>query len=341
MKRRKRIEMSICPRFLRTARPVLLATALLAPLAPLAEAQPVLRLAHNRAWSNPALLIGLSKGDFEAAGIRVVATEFSNPADMITAMVGGNIDAATTPGASFATAVQRGIRIKAVALIQGSNVPPISYVVLTEARINTPADLRGKKVAVNNYGGSHDINLRAWLDKGNVAGKDVDIITIPVPAMPAALINKQVDMIPLAAADQGRVKLQYPGKTRTVFTYSDIYREALGSDDNNSMLLVVNQAAIDNARDTLVKFLRGYLRAVRRMNADPKAALADWAAAVGNKSLLELPEPPKVPNDGKIYVEALQHEADLALKFGYLQKPQDMRAAIDHSLLDDAARPPN
>jgi NitT/TauT family transport system substrate-binding protein len=330
--------METCPRLLRAVRSLVLATGLLSAAATIADAETVVRIGHNRAWSNPALLIGLSKGDFEAAGVKVVANEFSNPADMITAIAGGSIDAATTPGPTFATAVQRGVKVKAIALIQGSNHPPISYVVLTDSDINTAADLRGKKVAVNNYGGSHDINLRAWLERSNVSGKDVEILTIPVPAMPAALINKQVDMIPLAAADQGRVKLQYPNKTKTVFTYSDVYRDATGSDDTNSMLFVVSQSFIDGSRDTLVQFLRGYLRAVRRMNADPRAALTDWAKAVGNKSVLELPAPPKIPNDGKIYLDALQFEADMALKFSYLQNHQDMKAVVDHSMLEDAAR---
>lgn len=330
--------MNSCSHFLLTARRLVLVGGFLVATLTVAAANDTIRIGHNRAWSNPALLIGLSKGDFEAAGVKVVATEFSNPADMITAMIGGNIDAATTPGPTFAIAVQRGVKIKAVGLIQGSNVPPISYVVLTDSGINVPADLRGKKVAVNNYGGSHDINLRAWLERGKVSSKDVDILTVPVPAMPGALINRQVDMIPLAAADQGRVTEQYPGKTRTVFTYSDVYRDATGSEDTNSMLFVVNQSYIDRTRPALVKFMSGYLKAVRRMNADPKAALADWATAVGNKSLLRLPAPPKIPNDGKIYLDALQFETNMAQKFGYLKQRLDVKSVVDHSVLDEAAR---
>ena len=64
-------------------------------------------------------------------------------------------------------------------------------------------------------------------------------------------------MIPLAAADQGRVIEQYPGKTRAVFTYSDVYRDATGSEDINSMLLVVSQPYIDRTRPALVKFMSG------------------------------------------------------------------------------------
>ena len=47
---------------------------------------------------------------------------------------------------------------------------------------------------------------------------------------------------------------------------------------------------------------------------------------------------PSMPADGKIFLDAFQFEADLALKFGYIQQPVDVRKAVDHSLLDEAAR---
>jgi ABC-type nitrate/sulfonate/bicarbonate transport system substrate-binding protein len=317
----------------------MLTGALISISSTLAMADDTLRLAHNRAWSNPALLIGLSKGNFTTAGVKVAETEFTNPADMITAIAGGSVDAATSPSTTLASAVQKGVKVKAVALVQGNSNPPIAYTVLTTSGINSAADLKGKNAGVNNYGGSHDLVLRDWLEQAGINPKDVNILTVPVPAMPAALINKQVDIVPFAAADIERVKQMYPGRTRVLFDYADVYRKATGADDMNGMLLVVSQAYIDRDRATLVKFLRGYLTAVRAMNANPKAALADWSNAVGNKSLLELPAPPTIPNDGKVYMKALQYEVESAIKFGYLQGPSvNMNVAVDNSLIEEAAR---
>ena len=303
-----------------------------------ANAQAVLRLAHNKAWSNPALEIGLSNGAFEKEGVKVKATEFSNPADMITAIVSGSIDAATVPSTVFAIAREKGVKIKAVALIQGNNRPPIAYTVLADSNIRTAADLRGKKVAVNNYGGNYDLILRAWLDQHHVDPKDVKIVVVPVPAMLGALIHHQVDMVPLAAVEQGHVKLLYPGKTRKLFDYGDVYRAATGANKNNSIILVVSQNFINKSRPTLVDFLRGYLKVVRKMNANPKVALKDWANAVDNKSILLLAAPPAIPNDGKIYTKAIKFETAMALKYGYLKNPIDILAYVDNSEIEEAAK---
>ena len=73
------------------------------------------------------------------------------------------------------------------------------------------------------------------------------------------------------------------------------------------------------------------------MNADPKKALNDWADAVGNDSLRQLPAPPTIPDDGKVYTEALQFDADQGLRFGYLEHPVDVRTVIDNSLIEEAA----
>ena len=73
--------------------------ALLVALPALAQDQ--IRLGHNRTWSNPALLIGLGTGAFEKAGVRVAEREFTNPADIITAIASGDLDAGASPGATL------------------------------------------------------------------------------------------------------------------------------------------------------------------------------------------------------------------------------------------------
>jgi len=45
-----------------------------------------------------------------------------------------------------------------------------------------------------------------------------------------------------------------------------------------------------------------------------------------------------LPSDGKVYRDAFRFEADQAFKFGYLKQKADVAAAIDDSLLDEAAK---
>lgn len=312
--------------------------AMLAWTAASARADDVLRLGHNRAWSNPALLLGLANGQFKEAGVDVVEHQFTNPADIITAMVSGDIDAGAAPGPTLFTAALQGAKVKAVALLQGTNNPPIAYTVRSDAGINSVEDLRGKTAGISNFGGTYDIYLRYWLEKhGLDPKKDVKMVVVPVPSLLPALINKQIDLAPLAAFDRSTAEERYPGQTKTLFDYNDVMQEGTGATDNNGLVLVMSDAFIAQHRKTAVAFLTGYLRAVHTMNQDPKKALDDWANFVGNKTLHVLSAPPTIPNDGKVYLASLQFDADEALHYGYLPRAVDVRAMVDNSLIDEAA----
>jgi sulfonate transport system substrate-binding protein len=304
-----------------------------------ASAEPItVRLGHNRAWSNPALILGLAQDRFKQAGINVVETEFTNPADIVQAIATGDLDAGATPGTTLFTAAQKGVKAKAVALLQGNNNPPVAYTVRADSGINSPTDLHGKKAGVNNYGGNYDIYLRYWLAKYGLDPKnDLEILVIPVPSILPSLVNRQLDVGPLASLDSAKAKQQYGNDLKILFTYDDVMQDGVGSSHNNGLVLAFGDAFVQRNRAGAVRFLTAYLRSVQAMNADPQKALNDWADAVGNDSLRQLPAPPTIPDDGKVYTEALQFDADQGLRFGYLERPVDVRTVIDNSLIEEAA----
>jgi NitT/TauT family transport system substrate-binding protein len=301
------------------------------------RAENIVRLGHNRTWSNTALILGLADDDFSSFGIKVAEHEFTNPADIVTAIAGGDLDVGTVPAATVLTAVSHGVRVKAVSVVQGRNNPPIAYTVRTDSGINSVADLRGKIAGINNYGGTYDIYLRYWLTRAGLdPNKDIKIIIVPVPAMVPSLINRQIDIVPIASFDQVLLAKNYAGQTRTLFTYDDVLMAGIGTHDNNGLVLVMADGFIAKHRDVAVRFMAGYLRAVRRTNAAPKAAVREWAQVVKNPMLVKLTAPPVVPDDGRIYMKALQFDADLAYRFGYLKSPIDVRQMVDESIVDAA-----
>ncbi len=324
--------------FARSLAFVALTIAVTAPIPGTANAQAQIRLGHNRVWSNPALIVPLATGAFEKAGIKVVERQFNNPADVITAIASGDLDAGVVAPTNAFTAVEKGVKIKAVALLQGRNNPPIAYLVRADSGINTVADLRGKKIGINNYGGNYDIFLRYWLTKNHLdPKKNVSIILVPIPAALPSLINRQSDAVALAAFARGMADQQYPGQTKVVFSYDDVLKDGTGAADHNSMMLVASDSYIARSRGTLVKFLEEYLRSVRAMNKDPKEAVADWAKVMNSKAILNLPAPPTVRNDGELYMKSLQFEADQALRFGYLDKPIQVNSFVDEGPIKEAA----
>src|SRR5262249_43471740 len=153
-----------------------------------------------------------------------------------------------------------------------------------------------------------------------------------------SLINKQVDTAPLDAMLSIQVQEQYAGQLRALFSYKDISTMAIGNDHVNGLLLVMGTGFVERDRAAAVNFLEGYIRSIRAIQADPKAALADWSDASSNPTIRKLPAPVTLPADGKVYADAFAFEAEQAYRFGYLKQPADVKVAIDDSLLDEAAK---
>jgi len=138
------------------------------------------RLGHNRAWGNPALLIGITQGYFQRAGVAVTEKSFNNPAEIIQAIATGDLDAGVSQPGVLLTAIQNGVKVKAVAVAQGSHNPPVAYMVHVGSDIRSVADLRGKTAAIAGFGGTGDLYLRYWVARAGVDPKaDMKIIFLP------------------------------------------------------------------------------------------------------------------------------------------------------------------
>ncbi|HEY7244016.1 MAG TPA: ABC transporter substrate-binding protein [Xanthobacteraceae bacterium] len=296
------------------------------------------RIGHNRAWANPALILGITRGYFARAGLTVSEKSFNNPSDIVQAIATGDLDAGVSTSGVLLTAIERGVKVRAVALTQGGQVPPVTFMVRADSGIKAPADMRGKTAIISGFGGTTDLMLRFWLDRGGVdPKKDVTIKFVPFHLTLPSLINKQVDAAPLDCMLSIEVKEQYPDQLRPLFSYKDISTSTIGNEHVNGLLLVMGTHFIERDREGAVKLLEAYVRSIRAIHDDPKAALNDWAAASNNPLILKLPQPVNLPADGKVYRDAFAFEAEQAFRFGYLKQKADTMAAIDDSLLDEAA----
>jgi NitT/TauT family transport system substrate-binding protein len=318
---------------------LLLLGVLAMPLAATAQERGQVRLGHNRAWSNPALILGITQGHFQKAGVTVTDKFFNNPADIVQAIATGDLDAGVSSSGVLFTSLQRGVKVKAVAVVQGGQTPPVAFMVRSDSGINSAADLRGKTVAIAGFGGTADLALRYWLARAGLDPKtDLKVTFVPFHLTLPSLVNKQIDAAPIDAMLSAKARQQFPGQTRILFTYEDVTKQAIGSTNVNALLLAFGNAFVERDRETAVRFMEGYLRAIAAVHTDPKRALNELAVASKDEAIRTLEAPTSLPKDGKVYADAFQFEADMALKFGYLKEPVDTRQAVDNSLLDEAAR---
>jgi ABC-type nitrate/sulfonate/bicarbonate transport system substrate-binding protein len=296
------------------------------------------RVGHNRAWANPALILGITKGYFARAGTTVTERVFNNPADIVQAIATGDLDAGVSTSGVLLTAIERGVKVKAVAVTQGGQIPPVTFMVRADSNIKSANDMRSKTAIIAGFGGTTDLMLRYWLNKAGVDPKnDVTIKFVPFHLTLPSLVNRQVDAAPLDCMLQIQVQEQH-AQLIPLFSYEDISNSTIRNDHVNGLLLVMGAAFIERDHEAAVRFLEGYLQAIRAIQADAKAALNDWSDASSNPAIRKLAAPVTIPSGGKVYRDAFEFEAEQAYKFGYLKQRADLTAAIDDSLLDEAAK---
>lgn len=105
-----------------------------------------------------------------------------------------------------------------------------------DSNVRAVADLKGKRVAIpNRYSNQYLIIFKALRDAG-LSPKDVNIVEMPPPDMPAALFSKSVDAITSGEPFMAQTELE--GYGRVLYQAKDIWPNFI------SCVLVVREDAI-------------------------------------------------------------------------------------------------
>ena len=160
----------------------------------------VVKVADAKALTSAGLYVALEKGYYRDQNIDLQLETVAGGADVVPFLATGDLDinlGAISVG--LFNAFDRGadIRIVAPAGIMPLENSPLPVVVRTEllesGQVRTPADLRGRRVAVNTRGASVEYVLTKVLERNGLTIQDVDQVPVPFPDMPAALSNGSVD----------------------------------------------------------------------------------------------------------------------------------------------------
>src|SRR4051812_3564106 len=144
------------------------------------EAATTVRLGYFPNVTHATALVGVESGIFKTAlGPNTLETKTFNAGPAaIEALFSGALDATYVgPNPAINAHVQSGG--EAIRIISGATSGGALLVV--KSSINTPADLKGKKIASPQRGGTQDVALRFWLKDNNLkadleGGGDVSIV---------------------------------------------------------------------------------------------------------------------------------------------------------------------
>jgi NitT/TauT family transport system substrate-binding protein len=126
------------------------------------------------AKSDAGFIAMVDKGGFGAKhGLKIELLQVKAGATLMKALIAGEIDSVDMGAAESIVAGARGTGVKIV----GCTWPGVPQVVLAKAELKTPADLKGKTVAISSPGSLPDLLFRGMLQEANIAFSDVKLAT--------------------------------------------------------------------------------------------------------------------------------------------------------------------
>jgi ABC-type nitrate/sulfonate/bicarbonate transport system substrate-binding protein len=150
-------------------------------------------------------IVAKEAGLYKKAGLDVEIVSLGDGVKVYRALLAGNIDFGLTPGAPTIIGRSNGAAVKAIA----SNLPKLEASLITRDNIKTMADLKGKRIGIQEPGGFADILSRAVLRAAKIDPKEVNFVSIASEDVPALVAN-QVDTAILHVEQEMLAKSKVP-----------------------------------------------------------------------------------------------------------------------------------
>jgi NitT/TauT family transport system substrate-binding protein len=258
--------------------------------------------------------------DVEIAGFQLGGVQ------ALKAGISDSVDLAEASGSEIMVAIGRGAPLRIVY----SYAPKLSAVFLVQGqKIRTCADLRGKRIGIQEIGGFSEVHSRAVLATCGLTQRDVEYVTVSVAGRIPGLLADQIDTAVVhpdqaIAGQKARPALQI--LARMVDIYPDFWWTGF----------VANERTLAAKRDLLVRAVRAMMRANRffyqnkertveiaarhsRFDKDTLSQTYDFLA--GNKLMAQNAGLPR---------RAIEFTITKMIEFGNL--PADMRPTYDKAV---------
>jgi NitT/TauT family transport system substrate-binding protein len=233
-----------------------------------AQSRPLhLRIAVHTQTVGAPDVIAIRQGYFKQEGLEVEWRRFALGKEGRDAMIAGALDINSTAPTPFLIGLDKGIPFTAIAVNSyfcGTN----HVVVRKESDINTPAQLKGKKIGLPKGTITEYVLLSRLLPAHGLKSGDYEIAAIQdakdrIPSLIAKAIDAATLADPFVAAGE------HEGLIRSIENFCKY-------DPMPFMVTATNKIVKDNP-DAVVAYLRGWLRAVKLLKDDPVKAAGVYA----------------------------------------------------------------
>jgi ABC-type nitrate/sulfonate/bicarbonate transport system substrate-binding protein len=153
-----------------------------------------------------SVLVAQDLGLYKKHGISVKTIAQAGGVHVYRAMLAGNADIGMVPGSVAIIGISKGSPARIIYV----NTPKFEASMVARPNVPTMADLKGKRIGIQEPGGFADINSRAILRIAKIDPKDVNFVSIATEDVPA-LVADQVDTGILHVEQEMLAKSKVPG----------------------------------------------------------------------------------------------------------------------------------
>ena len=303
-------------------------------------------LAFDDAPGTAGLILADQLGYFKEVGININWVKFNSGADMYTALAANKVDVGRgiVDAGEFNGAAQ-GVHVWIVA-DSGTNVPgkPAYFTLVMaksqEGKINTYADLKGKKCIIASKGSINELFLARALAKANLKLTDVtEVIIDSFPDINTALgngagdVGMQIESLITAGVDQGII-VRFP-KDAQDFAPNEQVACLLYSDS-----FAKNKAVADAFMVAHLMGVRAYNDSIVQGNKD-QAKIVDILTKktfITDAAMWTKMAPTGVNPDGTVLSDAVSLDQDFYAGLGLVPTKVAMTAVIDQTFAQDAVK---
>lgn len=279
------------------------------------------------------LYVAIENGYFREEGLDVTV-DYSMENDNLALVGAGRLDFAIISGEQVLLARAQGLPVVYTAAWYQQY--PVGIVAKTGQGITTPADLKGKKIAVPVLAGASYIGLRALLSAADLQESDVELDVVGFTQ--AEMIATDHDDAAVIYVANEPVQLEARGYDVDVLRVSD-YLPMVGNG------LITSEQMLRDNPERVRKMVRALLRGIEAAIADPAAAfeickkyvdnLAEGDQATQRQVLAASIELWKAERAGYSDPQAWENMQTILLEMGLLEAPIDLAAAYTNDYLPE------
>jgi ABC-type nitrate/sulfonate/bicarbonate transport system substrate-binding protein len=195
-------------------------------------------------------------GLFKKSGLSIKVIELAGGVYTFRAVVAGSADIASASGPFAIVGKAKGAPTKMIL----TNAPKLEASMVVNKDIKTMADLKGKRIGIQEPGGFADVLARGVLRAAKIDPKDVHFVSIATEDVPALVAN-QVDTAILHVEQEMIAQSKIP-------TLHAIARLWEIQPNNLYSVMAVPEKLIQDKRAAVKAFVKGHIEATRLIYTD-------------------------------------------------------------------------